>query len=345
MSRCSNIELCRIVSIVLVMLVHTTFQSIGYGETYQDFGVSLLAAFTIIGVNVFVLITGYFSATPKWLSISNLIFICFFWFLIGLLCKYCCRQDIGYEPFFFITRSNWFIPAYIGLLFMAPVLNAFCDSANQSTLKKVVIALIFIEVWFDLLPPSPTIELGSQGGHSVFSFAILYLLAHYIRLYDVPSWFRKHSLVIYILLSVFIALVSYKCYSLGHDYIPEILYQYSCPFVIISSVAFFITFQKLKVSDSKVINHVAKSTLAVLLGHTAISFLYMPHFKWIYTQHSGIEVIGLWLLSIIIVFTSSIALDQLRLIIYKPIDKWLHEHIKNNLVIQDQKCSNVANLP
>lgn len=60
--RQSNIELCRLVSILLVMILHTTHQSLG---TDVSLGIQMLEGFTIIGVNVFVLITGYFSATLK----------------------------------------------------------------------------------------------------------------------------------------------------------------------------------------------------------------------------------------------------------------------------------------
>ena len=77
MARQSNIELCRILSIVLVILVHTTFQSLG--ADCSSLGILMLAAFSIIGVDVFVLITGYFSAEPKKNSLANLLFICFFW--------------------------------------------------------------------------------------------------------------------------------------------------------------------------------------------------------------------------------------------------------------------------
>lgn len=46
MIRKSNIELCRIVAILCVMLIHSTFQSLGKDVS---FGVMLLAGFSIIG--------------------------------------------------------------------------------------------------------------------------------------------------------------------------------------------------------------------------------------------------------------------------------------------------------
>lgn len=75
LKRQSNIELCRIAAILLVLIVHTTRRSLGNDVS---FGILLLSGFSIIGVNVFVLITGYFSARPKKLSLANLLFICFF---------------------------------------------------------------------------------------------------------------------------------------------------------------------------------------------------------------------------------------------------------------------------
>lgn len=130
-NRQTNIELCRIVSILLVMLVHTTEQSLGNNVSL---GVRLLEAFSVIGVNVFVLITGYFSATPKKTSLLNLAFICFFWTIIKIACLYKCGQPIPIRDFFFITSSNWFIASYIGLLFMAPILNVFCNTVSKKVL-------------------------------------------------------------------------------------------------------------------------------------------------------------------------------------------------------------------
>ena len=122
-TRQSNIELCRIFSILLVMLVHSGFQSLGWGTAFWD--VMLLEAFTIIGVNVFVLITGYFSTEPKKISLINLVFLCFFWMVIKVVISYSLGQHIGLKNFFFITNSNWFIPSYICLLFLTPILNVF----------------------------------------------------------------------------------------------------------------------------------------------------------------------------------------------------------------------------
>ena len=129
--RQSNIELCRIASILLVMLVHSTGQSLG-----DEMGLDahILKGFTIIGVNVFVMITGYFSATPKKISLLNLAFICLFWMAIKVGCRLWFGQPVSIKYAFFITNSNWFIANYIGLLLFAPILNSFCKTSSRRAL-------------------------------------------------------------------------------------------------------------------------------------------------------------------------------------------------------------------
>lgn len=100
-TRQSNIELCRLASILLVMLVHTTHQSLGND---MALGALMLEGFSIIGVNVFILITGYFSATPKKTSLINLAFICLFWMVIKVICRYVFNQPLSVKYVFFMVH-------------------------------------------------------------------------------------------------------------------------------------------------------------------------------------------------------------------------------------------------
>ena len=328
--RQSNIELCRLASILMVMLVHTTSQSLGDD---MNFWAHLLEAFSVIGVNVFILITGYFSATPKKSSLINLAFICLFWMLIKVVANVEFEQTLSFKFAFFLTNSNWFIASYIGLLFLAPVLNSFCKSASKRVLMGGVFSLLLIEMWFDWLPPYPAVKIGANNGYSVLSFAILYLLARAIKIHGLPEWFKKDSPVIYIMCSFLIAGVAQIAVNTGHRGLTGLCYSYINPVVIFSSVAFLMMFERISI-QSKVINHMAKSTLAVLLGHSAIFFIYTKQFKYIYDNFSGIQVVGYWALAIIIVFCASIAIDQLRLLLYKPIEDYLKKHIQQNEIFK-----------
>lgn len=331
MARQSNVELCRILSIVLVILVHTTFQSLG--ADCSSLGILILAAFSIIGVNVFVLITGYFSAEPKKSSLANLLFICFFWMIFKIGVIFAGGGDIGWKDCFFVTRSNWFIPSYLCLLFITPMLNAFCNSASKMVLLGVTLALFFCEIWFDLLPPHPSVLLGSQRGYSVLSFIALYLLARFFRLYGVPHLFRKWSFLIYLLCSILLSVSAFLSIKSGHPQ-TRILYAYSNPIVILSALSFFVTFEKIQMGENCVINHIAKSTLSVLLGQSAIFVLFTKQFKYLYDSFDGIVIVLYWALAVIVVFMSSVLLDQFRQFLWAPIGGWLKKNIKTDRVFQ-----------
>ena len=313
------------------MVVHSTFQSLGFNV---PFGILLTAGFSIIGVDVFVMLAGYFTATPKKTSIINLAFVCLFWMFVRLAFRYGFGSNVSYSSFFFITSSNWFIPAYFGLLFFAPILNLFCAQVNKKTLWTMVFALLIIEIWFDWLPPHPAISLGTNWGHSVLSFLILYLLARAIRLYGLPNWFKKYSLIIYLGCSLIIASMAYVVIRLGHIGLVRWCFADNNPIVILSSVAFLTIFEKVKMPQSNFINHLAKSTLAVLLGHSAIFFLYKKQFNYLYSHYDGLQVVLYGALAIFVVFISSIAIDQIRLLLYKPIERLMKSKIKNNTIVE-----------
>ena len=95
--RQSNIELLRIIAMFLVLIVHADFTSIGC-PNIEDIETSPISSFfriltqslSLICVNLFVLISGYFGINPKSKSILSLIFQVFFFrciafiFIIGL---------------------------------------------------------------------------------------------------------------------------------------------------------------------------------------------------------------------------------------------------------------------
>lgn len=89
-TRQSNLELCRILAILLVVLVHANFAWCGWPSNFSEcnFARLLTEGFAIIGVNVFVLITGYFSTSIKIKSLANLVYICLFYAVIRLLVGY-----------------------------------------------------------------------------------------------------------------------------------------------------------------------------------------------------------------------------------------------------------------
>ena len=72
--RQSNIEILRIVAMLLIVLHHLCI----YGIESGGFIIQALDSITIIGVNIFLLISGFFSIKLRWSSLLNLFFLCLF---------------------------------------------------------------------------------------------------------------------------------------------------------------------------------------------------------------------------------------------------------------------------
>lgn len=329
--RQSNIELCRIIAIILVLIVHTTFRSIG-DAVCSSYGMLLLMALSVVGVNVFVIITGYFSATPKKISLLQIIFVCLFWGVFKLLCYYLLNQPISYKNFFFITDSNWFIPSYICLLFIAPFLNRACDLLSKKQLLGGVLLLFAIRTWFDWIPPYPSMTLGNQAGHGVLSFILLYILARYVKLHGTPNFFRNNGGIIYLMMAIITSILAWVSVKMGHPAL-SILYSYNSPFVILSSLGLFMFFER-KQFESSIINHFSKSVLSILLGHSAIFIWYTSQFKYLYFHYSGLLCVAYWVLSLMIVFFVCILFDQLRLVIWNKVSIYLKNHIRQNDIFE-----------
>lgn len=327
--RATNIELCRIISILLVLIVHSNYAFIGWPNSLNETSLIRLfiQSFSIIGVNVFVLITGYFSTTPKKKSIVNLVTTVLYYGIILLILGYFIgRNGISYKSILFLSSSNWFVLDYIGLLLFCPFLNSYVETATQSQFLKSVIMLIIFQMYFGWLPG---FNLDFNHGYSILSFMIIYLIGRYLRLYGLP--FLKYPLLIYLICTIILTLMGYFSlkYNIGVNsikgsvWLDTKVYCYNNPIVIISSIAFFWFFVNTKIQDSKFINHISKSCLAVLLIHT--SWVIVPYLKrfFIYNLHiesQSIQFIS-YLIGILIIFITCVLVDQIRLFSFNKLLK------------------------
>ena len=112
--RQSNIELCRIISMLLIVFLHSTWNSIGFPQTGELLHpiVLVLYSFSIVGVNVFLFISGWFSINIKKQSLYNLLWILLFYGIVRVALKIYDGRFTVWD-ILFISKSNWFIISYI----------------------------------------------------------------------------------------------------------------------------------------------------------------------------------------------------------------------------------------
>ncbi len=98
--RKSNIELIRILAMMMIVIWHF----IVHGLNQNEYGDSILlspfqysiASFFSIGVNLFILISGYFSIKLSWQGILRLYFLCLFYNLCESVVKNKVEKCDGY---------------------------------------------------------------------------------------------------------------------------------------------------------------------------------------------------------------------------------------------------------
>ena len=195
--RNSNIELLRIIAMLMIVAHHYVTDSLpsyylldGPNKWLSE----LLYSYGKTGVNIFVLITGYYMVNMSFSIKRPLKIIGQVWFysamtlLVCLMIPSVSEQIDSYQIFksLFPVGLNqyWFATQYILLLAVAPFLNYFAHSAGKDKLTVCVIVLVM----FNSVVPCVHAALNGTLYFAFFStsgwFAMLYLMAARIRLYS-----------------------------------------------------------------------------------------------------------------------------------------------------------------
>lgn len=317
--RQSNIELCRLLAIVCIVLTHSVGEYIipDLGETERPalWWMTVCDSLGILGPNTFLLISGYFAMKSKKAAYINLLYLCLFYLLVRI--GVCMALGVSVPPyiFFFVSKSNWFIPMYIGLLLLAPVLNNYIDNTDKRTLGLMTLAILFYDVWSDWYPRS----LEDEGGHTIINFIAMYFVGRYIRLHGVGKQVLRLAPIAFLLLVAALSVFTYFVIQRGWD--SWVLYQLTinnCPLVIAASVCLFLTFKGMNLGHSKLINHCAKSVLGILLFHSfSASYDFLTqHYRALYANHQGFALFALWIGSALLTVVVGIAIDQIRILTF-----------------------------
>lgn len=176
--RQSNFELLRIICMWGVLTNHvlqTLYQlHISNFSVTGEFRIGLMNC-SIIAVNCFVLISGYFRIRPSWSGFYNLYTQCAFYAVGFALLAYSLHEgswtQILKSGFALSESPLWFVRTYIGLYLLAPLLNTALDYASKSQRMKSLIFLGIIDVYLGYMHQIE--EIGING----------YNLIHFICLY------------------------------------------------------------------------------------------------------------------------------------------------------------------
>lgn len=316
--RQSNFELLRIIAIFMVLVHHSLFEAntIGYKKVYTfDDGYMgvFLNSFCIIGVNLFILISGWFGCKKTYRKIVLILVEVTLFSGIGYILG-CMFGLTNFDIFAMLKAmnffNNWFVVSYILLLMLIPVVNeiltndyvikvAFdkkfikCNEFyfNKSTLCVFILALISVFFGWGM-------GILNVDGYNVVNFVFLYTLSNWLRQkLQINKMLSGFCLVvIYILSAVLLSGLFFLIFGYLHKESTTFntmrLMGYNNPLVLISSVAFFCLFARFKIK-SNLINNVASAVLGVFMIHEvpAISEFWRSFALSAYQHYSYIGLI------------------------------------------------------
>ena len=273
--RKSNFELLRIICMIMIVILHT----LGHGGALNNtqvwstnfFIAHFLESLSIVAVNCYILISGFFGINSKFKINKVLdlyIQILFYSIIISSLFWITGIESISIgsilQAILPITMQTWwFMSIYIVLYMMTPYINKLLKLLSFKEFNSLLIILLFIFVIWPSLPKFRPIDI--QGGYSLYSFILLYIVGAYISKFYKDKTFNK-----FILLAMY--LLSTMALAIFNVSISRIIgrnwgwYSYNFLLIFISSIALFLFFKEIKIK-SNFINKLSSLTLGVYLIH------------------------------------------------------------------------------
>lgn len=271
----SNFELLRIICMLFVVWGHFINKYTG-GEFIVDFAfieTRFIKSFTIVAVNVFVLISGYFSISFKLLKILKIGELVLFYSVVQFILAVVLgwheitpTKDIAYlVPI--LSRQYWFITVYIMLCLLSPILNKLSISISKNDFKVIlVIGFFLIYVWQTISYIFNFSGLYFDAGYGIVNFVYLYLLGRYMKIhYSLIDW-KWRFLIGYIVVCVLLFIFQLS-FSLILGFSFTSLFSYNTVFVFLGGVLLFLFFVKVKLGYNRHINVLAKNCFAVYIIH------------------------------------------------------------------------------
>lgn len=282
--RKANIELLRIVSMILILLHHY----VAHGGLVDIDLISqnkFIGEFLYIGgklgVVIFVLITGYFMVNSRF-RIRKLIKIylevLFYSFVIYIILLLSNKVEFSITNFVKsllpISYSQyWFATCYIGLYIFSPFLNKLIKHLDKNQHNTLILVGTITLVIIPTFTPQ-----GDSFYSEMLYFMYLYILAAYLKKYGI-NFINTKSRCILLIVSMLIVIMTvsvmstflaqyFSIFKKGIKYLHE---SNSIP-ILLLALSIFELFRKMDLKENKLIFTLAKTSFSVYLIHDNANF-------------------------------------------------------------------------
>ena len=332
--RKSNFELLRIFAMLLIVAhhfaVHSGFSFPADTLPPEKLYIQFIQMGGKIGVDIFVLISGYFMSTKSGFNPSKILkFVgqCFF-ISVVMYVALLASGIIDFSPIemiknvFPLTFNKWwFATCYFVLLILSPFINILIKNLSKKSYIKLLAVMMILWCLY------PTFTTRSFYLNEFIWFVCLYFIAGYIRKYADDIHIKKSvSIAAIIILTIltYATAVTFDIIGLQHSiYADNALKFYDIQQLPILLLAFFtfMLFKEINIRHNKVVNTIAAASFGVYLIHDNGL---IHEFLWKSLAHNDeysqtMYIVPHSILVILLVYISCTAIDLLRLKLIEPL--------------------------
>lgn len=335
--RKSNFELLRIVAMLMIIAhhfsVHGDFKFQTDVITINRLWIQFIWIGGKIGVDIFVLISGYFLINELGIKTNKVLKLWIQIFTYSVLI-YIIFVLTGIEPFgiknfikslFPITYSQWwFASTYFVLYLIFPFVNILLKTLDKGIYLKM---LVLLTICWSIIP---TFLASNFQSNDLLFFLYLYSISAYVRLYgDNMKITGKVYLLFAIILTIltFFSAVVFDYLGLKFPVFVEhatFFYDMQRLPIVLISLFMFLGFKKMDIGYNKIINLISSATFGVYLIHDnnyVRPFLWHTIFKNATFSESHM-LIPYSIAAILIVFMVSTCIELFRIYLIE------HNYIK-----------------
>lgn len=311
--RDSNLELLRIVAMSMIVIYHIFVHGISPVYVGSHSILTVWYVPFIFGVNLFILISGYYGIRLSWKSFLSLMWIIVFYKLFHLIVDTTCL-GIHHAWWEWIAKplsgpvsgGGWFVDIYILLMLVSPMLNKLLSGCCNGDLLKYSGIVLLLDMGYGFILNKHF----DSYGYSLIHFVCLYIIGYGLKSYQnvgVKDSWKGYIFVVGCLLLVNLLFPD-------NYWIAKLSNSYASPFIVLGAIFLFLAFARTNITHHPSINFVAASMFPVYLIHeggNVSKWYYVTVEEWWTTFN--IPTFVLYTAGFIIaLFVLTIAVDQLR---------------------------------
>lgn len=286
--RDSNIELLRIIAMLMIIAHHFAVHGGFFFQNRQITGNMLFLQWLSIGgkigVNLFVLISGYFLAAASEIRIQKAVklWLQIFFYSVVIYLIFCLTGLTGFSVrglvealFPILSKQWWFASSYFLLYLLSPVINRGLRKLSQK--KHLLLLAVLAVFWYGI----PVFTWLPERLRDLLWFVFLYCISGYLRRYNSAE---KQKAGTWLTIGTGLLLLSFGYAVFLLDFLVKYQDRYETAYfqtwqilMLLTAIPLLLGFVRLKVKNSSLINKLAAASFGIYLIHDSN---YVRYFLW-----------------------------------------------------------------